>query len=144
MDRQEFFRLVGVSIGAIALSQCVTACAQASPDPAGSAKTGLTLPFTVDLNDAKNDNLKLKGGYVIVNEVIVARTQSDQFLAVGANCTHAGTQLVFKSTENRFYCALHGSNFTTTGQVLNGPAVTPLTMFKVTADLTKGLLTVAA
>ncbi len=144
MDRQEFFRLVGISVGTIALSQGLMACTQASPDPATAAKSGVSTPFTINLNDAKNDNLKIKGGYLIINEIIVARTLTDQFVAVGAYCTHQGTQLVFKGSESRFYCALHGSNFDTSGNVLNGPAQKILTMFKAILDSASNVLTISA
>ena len=36
----------------------------------------------------------------------------------------------FEANNNRFYCSGHGSTFSTTGTVLNGPAGAPLKQYK--------------
>ena len=102
MDRQEFFRPVGVSVGAILLTRCVSGCA-------GSANPNITPNpenFTIDFTEKANENLAMKGGYLIVNDVIVAQTKSGAYVAVAANCTHQGTQRVVKPNDNQFYCPL--------------------------------------
>lgn len=49
--------------------------------------------------------------------------------AVSAVCTHLGC--VLKRAESEFQCPCHGSRFDDTGQVLSGPAPSPLPWFKV-------------
>ena len=135
MDRHEFFRLVGTSVGAIMLSRCLAGCTKsngADPTPAGA------VDFTISLNDNKYANLNQKGGYVYNNGVIIARTQADQLIAVSSAWTHEGTRITFQSASKRFYCANHGSAFDTDGKVINSPATRALTKYNVLADKTAG------
>ena len=141
MHRHDFFRIVGTSIGAILLTRCIAGCSgQAGGDP--SPNTSQKVDFTLRLDDSANANLTVKGGYVIINDAIVAQTKDGQFIAVSANCTHQGTQLVYKSVENQFYCPLHLSRFDTTGKVVVGPAVVALTQYTVEPNLTAGTIRV--
>ena len=141
MHRQEFLRLVGTSIGAILLTRCMAGCSgqgNADPTPDPSQK----VDFTLRLDDKANENLLVKGGYVITNGVIVAQTKDGQFVAVSADCTHEGTQLVYKSADNMFYCPLHLSRFDTSGKVVVGPATLPLTKYTTEPNLTAGTVRV--
>lgn len=141
LSRHEFFRLVGTGVGAILLSQCAMGCGRESADdPApGAARK---IDFTVNLNDKVYENLRVKGGYVVVSDVIVAQTKDGNFVAVSANCTHAGTQLTYKSADNQFYCPLHLSRFDTTGKVLVGPATQSLKQYTVVPNLGTGMVRV--
>ncbi|AQG79122.1 ubiquinol-cytochrome c reductase iron-sulfur subunit [Spirosoma montaniterrae] len=134
IDRQEFFRRVGTGVGAIWLMRCLAGCSsEANGDPAPNG--GRNVDFTLNLTEKANEILKTKGGYVVVNDIIVAQTKDGQFVAVSANCTHQNTQLTYRPIENLFYCPLHLSRFDATGRVLNGPAAQALTAYKVTANL---------
>lgn len=133
MDRHEFFRLVGTQLGVVLINRCLGGCGQGG-DPVPTPPTNVD--FTLNLNDPVNANLLVKGGYVIANGVIVAQTSTGTYVAVAANCTHEGTQLVFKSTDNQFYCPLHQSRFGLTGNVVVGPAVIALTQYTVETNLT--------
>lgn len=137
MDRHEFFRLVGTSIGAILLTRCSAACGKGDtvqPDP--------PIDFLINLNDRSNENLKVKGGYVIVNDIIVAQTNEGKYLAVSSKCTHQNNvALVYKAPENQFYCPLHLARFDATGKVVAGPATVALKQYSVN-DLANGTLRV--
>ncbi|SFD89512.1 QcrA and Rieske domain-containing protein [Spirosoma endophyticum] len=141
MDRHEFFRIVGTSIGAILLTNCAAGCgdkAGGDPTPDPNQK----VDFTLRLSDKGNENLTVKGGYVVSNNVIVAQTKAGQFIAVSANCTHEGTQLIYRANDNQFYCPLHLSRFDPTGKVLYGPATQPLTQYIVESDTAAGTIRV--
>ena len=96
----------------------------------------------LNLADKANENLTVKGGYVVMNNVIIAQTKSGNFVAVSVNCTNDKTKLVFKATENQFYCPLDLSRFDTTGKVISGPATLPLTAYKIEPNATAGTLVV--
>ena len=57
--------------------------------------------------------------------VWIVRTP-DGFYALWARCTHLGCTPNWFSTENRFKCPCHGSNFSRAGDVIAGPAPKPL------------------
>jgi Rieske Fe-S protein len=59
---------------------------------------------------------------------LVARTGQDSFSALTTICTHQTCTITgFDSTN--YVCPCHGSRFTTTGRVVNGPANAPLRSF---------------
>lgn len=128
MDRQEFFRLVGLGVGAICLSGCESKAEDVALDQN-------ILDVTIQLDDARYSDLLKKGFYVVVNNrVIVANVQPNQYVAVSPKCTHEGTTLVYQANSNSFYCALDGSRYDLTGKVMNGPATLPLLVYKVSND----------
>lgn len=140
MPRQEFFRLATGSLGAFLLMGCA---GRANGDPAPDATAARKVDFVVRLSDKGNENLQTKGGYVIVNNVLVAHTSGGQFVAVAAGCTHEGTKLVYKPVENQFYCPLDLSRYDVTGKVVSGPASEPLQQYSVASDPIAGTLRVA-
>ena len=74
-------------------------------------------------------SLATVGGYVYNGGVIVAHASSG-YVAVSQACTHQGATIIFDSSTSSFFCPAHGSRFSLTGAVLNGPAGTPLGAYK--------------
>ena len=72
---------------------------------------------------------------------LVARTAQDTFSVLSAICTHEGCTITGFSG-NQFVCPCHGSQFTTSGGVVNGPATRSLSSFA--AQFTGGVLTFTA
>ena len=142
MDRHEFFRLVGASAGAALLMGCASACAGAT-NPDLMASPARKIDFSLDLNDKANESLKTKGGYVIINDVMVAQTKDGFYIAVSAKCTHEGTLLVYKPVENQFYCPLDLSRYDARGTVAVGPATQDLQRYLTVADTTTGVLRIS-
>ncbi|WP_375445490.1 ubiquinol-cytochrome c reductase iron-sulfur subunit [uncultured Fibrella sp.] len=134
LTRADFMRLVGTSIGVIAFTNCVSACGKESSDPAPAA----TVDFTINWAKSPYSNLQTKGGYVTEQGVIIAQTLTGNFVAVSAICTHDKNTLAFQGANNRFYCPAHQSAFSTSGAVLNGPAVNALKAYTVTVNQTTG------
>lgn len=137
MDRKEFMKHVGMSVGGIILLNCLQACTETEiPDPMQGGNTG-KVDFTLDLNTAANNALN-NGGGAVVNKslnVIVARSQDKAtFFAVQSNCTHQGTEVVFQGNNNQFFCPNHSSRFQTTGAVINGPATSALKRYNTSFD----------
>lgn len=126
MDRKEFLTSVGIGAAAAACSYCLGAC---KVNDAGI--TGPTnVNFTLDLSSAANSTLNNVGGYVYNGGVIVANTPKG-FVAVSAACTHQGSTIYYDVTSNSFFCPAHGSRFATNGSVINGPASSSLSIYKV-------------
>ena len=74
-----------------------------------------------------------------MDSFLVARTGQDSFSALTAVCTHEGC-IINGFSSGRFVCPCHGSQFSTGGQVQNGPANRPLRSF--TTQFTNGVLTI--
>jgi Rieske Fe-S protein len=72
-------------------------------------------------------------------DFLVACTAQDTFVALTAMCTHqACTVSGFSS--GTYICPCHGSQFTTSGRVVGGPAPAPLRQFQT--QFSGGVLTV--
>jgi len=64
--------------------------------------------------------------------VYVRRDASGQVVALLASCTHQGCQP--ERVGDRLVCPCHGSEFSLSGSVLEGPAEDPLTRYVVTEE----------
>jgi cytochrome b6-f complex iron-sulfur subunit len=118
MDRKEFLASLGIGAAAFVCISGLQGC-QVN-NPVSEAPTNVD--FMLDLTDPANGALKNNGGYIYKSGIIVARTTSGTYVAVYSACTHEGTTVTYDSSNNRFHCAAHGSNFSTNGSVINGPA----------------------
>ncbi|MEZ4903072.1 MAG: Rieske (2Fe-2S) protein [Spirosomataceae bacterium] len=140
MDRNEFFRLVGVSVGAIVLQQCLSSCGTGKePTPEDTPKN-----FAVNINNTTYKALQNPGGFVRINGIIIARTQQGGFIAVSQACTHEGTAVNYVLANNTFLCPNHGSVFSDMGEVKTGPATRPLTRYFTSYDSSTGEINVSA
>jgi cytochrome b6-f complex iron-sulfur subunit len=142
LDRKDFLKQVGTGFGAIMLMNCIQACSSAEiPDPVGPINTG-KIDFTVDINAAANSSLKTKGGFLVIKDknVIVARTNDDNWIAVSSKCTHELTVIDYRAASNDFKCPNHGAEFKSTGAVQKGPAMSALTKYSTTFTANSGIV----
>lgn len=72
-------------------------------------------------------------------DIAVREVSEGNFLALLMKCTHAGQPLT--KTGSGFYCTLHGSRFSPTGIVENGPASHPLAHLPVLVENDQLILT---
>jgi len=86
--------------------------------------------ITLNIEESANAALKTVGGSIIKDNLIIARTGTNTFVALSKSCTHAGVTVNYDHPNTRFVCNAHGSVFSTTGSVLEGPANRALTKFK--------------
>lgn len=165
MERKEFLNLVGISVGAIILQNCMSGCTKAAdPSPAVTPPvntppttvtppvSGLTgndslakgaIDFSVDLNKSDFETLKTNGKALVSGDVIIARTKTGEFIVVEKACTHQGTTVDFVSDNSTFKCSTHGSVFDSVGSVSVGPAAKALKKYNTTFDATKNILKVS-
>ena len=87
--------------------------------------------ITIDLTNATYSALNTVGGFKVVQSVIVANTGSNTFVAVDSVCTHNGCTVEYSNSSSNFVCPCHGSAFSKTGSVVNGPATSPLKSYQV-------------
>ena len=126
MDRKEFLTLLGAGTVTFVCSSFLESC---NPlDQITSPPTNVD--FTLDLNAPANSALKTIGGYIYSDNIIVARVADGSYVAVSSICTHQGSTVAYQLNGNEFHCPSHGSNFSTTGSVINGPAANSLMTYK--------------
>jgi cytochrome b6-f complex iron-sulfur subunit len=128
MDRKEFLSIVGLGAASLLYQSCLSGCT--TNDTGVNAPTNVD--FTLDLSSSSNSALTRDGGYLYNNGVIVARVSAGNFIAVSAACTHQGTSVVYQSSGSQFYCPSHGSRFSSSGSVVQGPAGSPLHKYNAT------------
>ena len=127
MNRKEFFAKVGFGAAAVLVPACLAGIATSCSSSDSASTTPATIDFTVD---TASGALAANGGFVVSNGVVVARTLTGGFIAVAAACTHQQTTVSYVSSSNSFSCSSHGSKFSATGAVTNGPAVTNLKQYQ--------------
>lgn len=136
MKRKEFIKTCGIGClslmsGASLLAGCVGTRHINIP----ISDSFLLIPLSEFFNEKKENYRK----YIIVqNEelsypICVYRFSENEYTAIWMRCTHQGTEL--QAYGDRLQCPAHGSEFSNTGALQNGPADQPLRTFPVTADL---------
>ena len=137
MKRREFLNWIGVGFLASSFPVALAACTQEKTEETSSTQT--TSQATSNVPDADGylgvgttEELN-QNGYLInmKSNVIVFRKSSNALSAVSLLCTHQGCKVDWRKTSNSLFCACHGSEFATDGEVLNGPAQSPLPTFDV-------------
>lgn len=143
MERKDFIEQVGLSGAAILIFGCMQSCSK-SDGPGTNTNTGggtgtgggntSTVDFTIDISKSPFDALKNIGGFYVepITNVIVVKTTASEIIAVSAICTHQQASITYQANNNRFYCAAHGSVFSTTGAVTTGPATAALKKYQTT------------
>jgi cytochrome b6-f complex iron-sulfur subunit len=165
MERKEFLNLVGMSVGAVILQNCLSGCSKASdpapavvppvtPPSSGGSTTvsGLTgnnsiakgtIDFSVDITDKNFSDLSTNGKAIVSGDVIVARTKTGEFLALAKACTHQGTTVDYVADTNIFNCSNHGSQFNADGSVKKDPATAALKSYKTSFDTKTNILKIS-
>ena len=137
MTRRELINRITIGgITFLVMPSVITSCSKPAADnPVTPPGPGGTPPpsgnITIDLTDPKYSALNTTGGFTVVQSIIVANLGSGNFVALSSVCTHQGCTIAFNSAVNNFPCPCHGSVFSTTGAVVNGPASTPLKAYTV-------------
>lgn len=126
MNRSEFLKTLGTGSVAVCAACGMISCSDDNVEPAPSG----SLDITINIEESQYANLKIVGGSVIKDNLIIARTGTDTFVALSKACTHAGVTVNYDHPNSRFVCNAHGSVFETTGTVTEGPANRPLTKYK--------------
>jgi cytochrome b6-f complex iron-sulfur subunit len=135
MKRRDFIRN-SLSAGIILAIPLLSASCEKEEDPTNGGNGGLppqNEDIQIDLNSPLYSALASAGGFVLINGIIVANTGSG-FVALSSICTHQGCTITYSSSNNNFPCPCHGSVFSTTGSVINGPAATPVKRYTVTKE----------
>lgn len=135
MNRRDLIQkvIVGGTV-LVFVPSVLESCSKGSPmDPGTNPGGGNPPPATridLDLSLAANSSLNTKGSSKIVQNIIIINT-GNGFTALSSICTHQGCTVGYNGSANDLQCPCHGSVFSISGSVINGPALTPLRSYPV-------------
>ena len=133
MNRRELIRNIAAgTVTLLVVPAAFTSCEKDPLDPDDNNNPDNTT-LTIDLTAAKYENLGSEGGSVKEGKIIIINT-GDGFIALSNICTHQGCVVSYNSDNNNLPCPCHGSVFSTSGSVLEGPADLPLKKYEVTQE----------
>jgi nitrite reductase/ring-hydroxylating ferredoxin subunit len=134
MNRKDFVRSCGAGcLGLLIAPAILQGCAGTKYITAPIEGSDMVVPLSA-FEIEKNDTIQYRKYIVVQNDtlefpVCLYRITNDTYHALWMKCTHQGTELqVFG---NKLQCPAHGSEFTNTGAVQNGPAAEHLRTFAV-------------
>jgi len=133
MKRKEFLEKLGVGAAFVLTSTCLGGCSRDEADPPKE------INFTIDLDDPQYAELQVFGAYVIEDQVVIARSNTGEYLAATLICSHEGlSQITYSEREGAWFCTAHEALFTEEGKGLNANGSRDLTVFNT--ELTDNLL----
>ena len=123
-------------MGAAALVGALPGCGPGGANLPGAKTTSCGANLCIDLTDPANADLVDVGGTMAIDAandtILIARVSATDVIALSAVCTHSGCIVDYDASAQRIECGCHGSEFSTTGAVLRGPAERPLQMYAAT------------
>ncbi len=140
MERKDFIEKVGLSAASVLIFGCMQGCSKsdspATTQPPSNNNNPPTskIDFTINITNNPYTDLNTAGGFYVdrTTNIIIARTLTNDFIAVSSLCTHQQVTIDFQPNSNRFFCSGHNSAFSTTGAVLDAqqPAKVALKQYK--------------
>jgi len=136
MERKDFLQKFAIG-GSILLTAPVllNSCSDGTDDTMDDVDNGNDDDaVTIDLTSDDFSDLGTVGGYAYSGNIIIIRSGSDSYLAFSKICTHQQCTVTYNASENELPCPCHGSVFSTSGAVLEGPATSSLKKYSVNKE----------
>jgi cytochrome b6-f complex iron-sulfur subunit len=148
MERNEFLAKLGIGALGVCMGSCLAACSKGDSNPSPGNNNNNNPPptpgttFTADLNSSLTNigDTKVSNGIILAR--VAAGNTASSFTAVQVACTHEGTSINYNNGQGVFICPLHGSIFSKTGTVVQGPATTALKQYAISITGTTLTVTV--
>lgn len=136
MNRKEFLEKMGIGAAFALTATCLGACSKNNDlEPLGDVS------LILDLKDASNAPLLKNGGYIINNRIVIARTDSGEYVAATERCSHEGTYAIILKNDE-WFCTDHDARFDLVGKGLNSKGDKGLTVYNT--SLNGDILTVSS
>lgn len=137
MNRRKFLHTTGFAcVGASALPMMLQGCSNVRY-VTGVMENKKLVVKKADFVSSKNEKVR-HNNFVIAKHdqlefpICIYEAGVNQYQALYMKCTHQGCELNAYSTQ--LVCPCHGSEFSNTGKVLQGPAEKDLLVFEVSDD----------
>ena len=66
-----------------------------------------------------------------LGKILVLRRPNDEFIGLQATCTHLGCTVAWNPDSGQVECPCHGARYNLVGEVLGGPARSPLSRVEI-------------
>ncbi len=131
MKRKEFISKISLGAAFALTFGCMSGCTEDTP----SIVIG-DVDFEIDLSKSDNSDLLVAGGYIVINQVVVAKNDDNEYVAATQVCSHENKKRIILKN-NQWFCPDHGAKFDLTGEGLNKDGKKGLTIFntKLAGDI---------
>jgi cytochrome b6-f complex iron-sulfur subunit len=135
MNRREVVQkfLLGGTV-LVLVPSVLESCSKGSTGDPGTNQGGTPPAATkidLDLSLAENSALNTTGSSKIVSNILIINL-GGSFAALSSICTHQGCTVGYNKGAGDIECPCHGSVYSTSGSVINGPAPSALRNYPVT------------
>lgn len=137
MDRKEFIKTCGYTcLGMVGISLILESCTT-TKYITGTLKENVLVVPKKDFIEVKKGKEKILRSIIIrIKEsdfpIVLYRFSENEYSALSLRCSHQGSELNVNG--DLLTCTAHGSEFTNKGEIVQGPADSPLTKYKNTND----------
>lgn len=131
MQREEFLSKLGIGALAVCMGCSMVSCSKSGTNPStGGPASGATLSADLSTSLTNVGDAKVSNGIILVR--IAAGNAVSSFTAVQVACTHEGNSINYNANQGIFICPAHGSEFSKSGGLIQGPATTSLKQYGIT------------
>jgi len=138
MERKDFIRKLAAGGSILLVSPALfNACSNGTDQIMNNANNNngnSSGEVVVDLTSATYSALGSVGGYAYKSNIIIIRTSDTQYVALSSVCTHQGCTVMYNASTNQLPCPCHGSLYSISGSVINGPAQKSLKKYNTKID----------
>ena len=136
VTRRQFCVHAGQAASFVSLASFLAGCGGSSTSPSDAPQlatinasvVGNAIALTVDASSPINAVGSAALVQTAAGSFLVAQTSAGSFTALTAVCTHQGC-IVSGFQSSQYVCPCHGSTYSTSGAVIQGPAPSPLRSF---------------
>ncbi len=123
MKRNEFLSTLTGSFSVACMACLAQACSKdenGAPAPVNTPSTSAGFTVNLDTDLKAINNFVARNGYIVIRTATGNTVAS--FVAYSAVCPHAGSTVEYNASTSSFLCPAHGSTFSSTGELIQGPA----------------------
>jgi cytochrome b6-f complex iron-sulfur subunit len=123
MKRNEFLSTLTGSFSVACMACLAQACSKdenGAPAPVNTPSTSAGFTVNLDTDLKAINNFVARNGYIVIRTATGNTAAS--FVAYSAVCPHAGSTVEYNASTSSFLCPAHGSTFSSTGELIQGPA----------------------
>lgn len=136
MERRKFLTEMGQATATVCSLGFLASCSKSgdnpNPDPGGGGGGGTRLTANLSTELTAIGSSKVSGNVIVVRTA--TGNTASSFSALSLICTHEQCTVGYDAADNDFKCPCHGSEYSISGAVTQGPATVALTKYTVSVN----------